>query len=664
VIPFKYRPDIDGLRAVAVLLVLFFHTDFGFSGGYVGVDVFFVISGFLITGLIVKNQQKDQFSLATFWGRRIRRIVPAAFVVVVVTLLAGAWILLPADYEQLAESTIYQQLMLANDFFYRNLNYFDGPSETKALLHTWSLAVEEQFYLAFPLLLIFLRRFSARTSAITLSILALLSFSYSQWAVASQPSAAFFLLPSRMWELLIGAILVFVPAPNPASSRKVRFCCEWMGFLGLGGIVASGILFNSSTPFPGMAALLPCVATAFVIYSNVHCLTTAGKILSNQSMIFIGLISYSLYLWHWPILALAHYHFGHTLTFTTQITALLLSFFCAWLSWRFIETPFRQGFKKTTLPRTVAITIACATLLISVSVWIDHTKGLSWRLPSHVYQLIQDNDVPKRFRCTTEQVRSGELPVLGIRPSAGEPVDFIVWGDSHAMATGTLFEILATEYQQHGRMAARSAIAPLIQTWRTSTHREAPRWNDEVLQFIQQHNVPHVFLISRWAVGIEGRPDGDLSSLISNEHTELRSRRDARQVFQQQLQQTLQELSQAGTHVWIIQQVPLQKSNPEHLVVRAALANMGIPTGVSLTTHQQRQEHANRIIHQVAATMPNVTVLDPARVCFDTNEQSILGDQQGVFYADDDHLSPHGAEILLRPLLEPVFKAFGEPNDE
>ncbi|MGY8732792.1 MAG: acyltransferase family protein, partial [Pirellulales bacterium] len=145
-LPFKYRSDIDGLRAVAVLLVLLFHTEFGFAGGYIGVDVFFVISGFLITSLIIKNQQKEQFDLAMFWSRRIKRIVPAAFVVVVVTLLAGAWILLPEDYEQLAESTIYQQLMLANNFFYQNLNYFDGPSETKALLHTWSLAVEEQFY--------------------------------------------------------------------------------------------------------------------------------------------------------------------------------------------------------------------------------------------------------------------------------------------------------------------------------------------------------------------------------------------------------------------------------------------------------------------------------------------------------------------------------------
>ena len=448
-LPFKYRSDIDGLRAVAVLLVLLFHTEFGFSGGYIGVDVFFVISGFLITSLIIKNQQKEQFDLAMFWGRRIKRIVPAAFVVVVVTLLAGAWILLPEDYEQLAESTIYQQLMLANNFFYQNLNYFDGPSETKALLHTWSLAVEEQFYLVFPLLLILLRRYSDRMAASILAAFAILSFAYSHWATNNAPSAAFFLLPSRMWELLVGALLVYAPQPKSKSQHWQ----EIASLVGIAGILAAGLLFDATTPFPGTAALVPCFATALIIYSSSHTQTKIGKLLSYKGIVFIGLISYSLYLWHWPILALLRYNTNQPLTTASQCVALGLSFLCGWLSWKYVETPFRQGFQNIKLRRTLTITAACATVLIIASVWIDHSKGLTWRLPAEVYQLIQDNEVPKRFRSNTEQVKTGDLPLLGSIDNSQQPIDFLVWGDSHAMAIGTLMEDLATEHQLHGRVS-------------------------------------------------------------------------------------------------------------------------------------------------------------------------------------------------------------------
>ena len=653
-LPFKYRSDIDGLRAVAVLLVLLFHTEFGFSGGYIGVDVFFVISGFLITSLIIKNQQKEQFDLAMFWGRRIKRIVPAAFVVVVVTLLAGAWILLPEDYEQLAESTIYQQLMLANNFFYQNLNYFDGPSETKALLHTWSLAVEEQFYLVFPLLLILLRRYSDRMAASILAAFAILSFAYSHWATNNAPSAAFFLLPSRMWELLVGALLVYAPQPKSKSQHWQ----EIASLVGIAGILAAGLLFDAKTPFPGTAALVPCFATALIIYSSAHTQTKIGKLLSYKGIVFVGLISYSLYLWHWPILALLRYNTDQPLTTTLQCVALGLSFLCGWLSWKYVETPFRQGFQNIKLRRTLTITAACATVLIIVSVWIDHSKGLTWRLPAKVYRLIQGNEVPKRFRSNTEQVKTGDLPLLGSMDTSQQPIDFLVWGDSHALAIGTLMEDLATEHQLHGRIAARSAITPLVNTWRNGTRREASLWNDEVLNYIQQHKVQNVILISRWAVGIEEGNDGDLSSLISDKQTNSKSTSDARQVFQRGLHETLQRLSSSVQRVFLIEQVPYQTLNPEHQIVRAALNEEGIPLGVTLETHQQRQLHAHKIMMQVTAKFENVFLVDPTAHCFNEHNQSVIAVSHGVLYADNDHVSPLGAEVLFRPLLEPVIIEF------
>ncbi len=651
---FKYRSDIDGLRAVAVLLVLFFHTEFGFSGGYIGVDVFFVISGFLITSLIIKNQQKEQFSLAMFWGRRIKRIVPAAFVVVIVTLLAGAWILLPEDYEQLAESTIYQQLMLANHFFYQNLNYFDGPSETKALLHTWSLAVEEQFYLVFPLLLIFLRRYSNRMAASILATLAISSFAYSHWATNNAPSAAFFLLPSRMWELLVGALLVYAPQPKSKSQQWQ----ELASLVGITGILAAGLLFDATTSFPGAAALVPCVATALIIYSSVHTQTTISRLLSHKGFVFIGLISYSLYLWHWPILALIRYKTDQPLTTTSQFAALGLSLLCGWLSWKYIETPFRRGFQNIKLRRTLTITTTCAAVLIIASNWINRSKGLAWRLPTEVYQLIQDNEVPRRFRSNTEQIRAGDLPLLGSVDNSQHPIDFLVWGDSHAMAIGILMEDLAIEYQLHGRIAARSAIPPIVNTWRAATRDAAPIWNDEVLKYIKQHKIKNLILVSRWAVGIEGEYDGDLAKLISDQQTTSKARSDARQVFKRRLHETLQELSSSVQRVFLVEQVPYQTLNPEHEIVRAALNDEGNPLGVTRETHQQRQLHAHKIMVQVTAKFENVYLLDPAAYCFNEHNQSTIAVSRGVLYADNDHVSPLGAEVLFRPLLEPVIIEF------
>ena len=263
-IQFRYRSDVDGLRAVAIFLVILFHTHLGFPGGYVGVDVFFVISGFLITGLIIKKQQEHRFSLIEFWERRIRRIIPAATVMVAATLAAGSFLLLPNDLAELTESAIWQQLMLSNVFFWKFTSYFGGPAETKALLHTWSLAVEEQFYLGFPILLIFLKRFSKRVSIVILLTLFFASLGLSEWGVRYHPIAAFFLLPTRMWEFLLGALLVFLPV----SSRQNIFwlnCWAWIGFL---GILFSASVFEPTNQFPGLKALLPCVATALVIYAN------------------------------------------------------------------------------------------------------------------------------------------------------------------------------------------------------------------------------------------------------------------------------------------------------------------------------------------------------------------------------------------------------------
>ncbi len=653
-IEFKYRPDVDGLRAVAVCLVLLFHAGLGFPGGYVGVDVFLVISGFLITGLIVKEQAANTFSLAEFWARRIKRIIPAATLVGVVCLAVGACILLPGDLVALSKSLVAQQLMLSNLYFWNSTGYFDGASETMPLLHMWSLAVEEQFYLFFPFLLIALRRCPQR---ITLSILLAIgvgSFVLSEWYVQNYPSAAFFLLPMRAWELLLGSILVYFAEPRWMRTWS-RELTAWSG---LALIIAASVCFGSETRFPGLSAMLPCLGTFLIIYANSSQPTSLGKLLSNNAMVFIGLISYSLYLWHWPILAFLRYWVGIELPLGYRLGALVASFLVALASWRFVETPFRKGFARVGIAKLAVGAVCVAFFVVGVSSWVKASKGLPGRLPEHVRRIAAPLTELTRYQANLPQLKRAELPLLGMPREQEQSPDFLVWGDSHAMAAASCFHTLAQEHQLSGVMAAREGLLPVLGIWRPDSKLDGPPavvWNDEVLAYIRQQRVKNVILVGRWAVNIEGRPNGKNDSLIAEHDAQSTNKLVARAALDAGLERTLRELHALGVKVWIMEQVPLQTFSPQRAIVRSVFLGSELPQGVSLETHDQRQHHVHDIITRQAANGYGAQVIDPRTTCFDAQGRSLLGNRNGTFYRDDDHLSDLGANVLLRPILTPVF---------
>jgi peptidoglycan/LPS O-acetylase OafA/YrhL len=253
----EYRPDIDGLRAVAVIAVLLFHAELHCPGGFVGVDMFFVISGFLISSLILKELDDGSFSLVNFWERRIRRILPAVTVVVLGTLVAGWFLYLPADFASLGKSVVAQAALVSNIFFYQQAGYFEAGADTTPLLHTWSLAVEEQFYLIFPLFLVFLSRFRRRSRLAAIVVVAAASFASSVLGTYAYPRAAFYLLPTRAWELLLGALLAMTRGRVSVNSW-IRETSAWMG---LGLVACSVVYYDGSTRFPGLAAAAPCLGT-------------------------------------------------------------------------------------------------------------------------------------------------------------------------------------------------------------------------------------------------------------------------------------------------------------------------------------------------------------------------------------------------------------------
>jgi peptidoglycan/LPS O-acetylase OafA/YrhL len=431
--PMKYRADVDGLRAVAVLAVIAFHLgSYRFRGGFVGVDVFFVISGFLICSLLYGDLEAGKFSLARFYERRIRRILPALLLVLAVTTIAAAFILMPPRFEDYAESLAAAALSFSNFFFWQTAGYFDAPAETKPLLHTWSLAVEEQFYLAFPLLLAALYRFKRPVIIASLAAIALVSLALSAYGAFADPSGAFYLPFRRAWELLLGALLALGAAPLLRGAWA-----HTVGIAGIALIAASVLLYDEALPFPGLTALAPCLGAACIIAAGRAGEGVVAKALTLPPVVLIGLMSYSLYLWHWPIIVLFREEtLQASLTHIQQAEILALCFGLSLLSWFFVERPVRRApaSRRVVFGAAAAGTLAIAASALAVIV----TNGLPQRMPQEVARLaaFTEYDGHERYRtgaCFLDSHHSGSRfdAARCLRRGHGARSILLV-GDSHA----------------------------------------------------------------------------------------------------------------------------------------------------------------------------------------------------------------------------------------
>jgi len=460
-----YRADIDGLRAISVVAVILFHMRAGCQGGYVGVDVFFVISGYLITGLILKD---EPFSLVRFWERRIKRIVPAATLTVAATLAAA--IACSNCATETADAAIAQQAMLSNVFFWIHTEYFEN-SAGNPLLHAWSLAVEEQFYLLLPLTLLPLRRFRW----VVLPGLLLSSFALCEWMSREYPSANFYLLPSRAWELLIGSVLSMIPC------RRAR---PALAYVGLAMILWSMASFNRFTRFPSVWALAPCVGAALVIYGR-------ARLLALRPLPEIGLISYSLYLWHWPVMVL--------LDGAPAYVLLPLIFVLGYLSWRWVETPLRRG--DWPAKRVFAAAAAAASLTLVVAAAQVATLPGKMYQAAHAYagQSSGANATDSEYRLPDGFVWLDSMSASG-KPAA-ERIDLIIWGDSHAESVARTCRDLALRRGLTGVLATQPGFAPLVDCWCADPKIDGPnaqrRWGETVRKFIAERRIKQIILIAR-----------------------------------------------------------------------------------------------------------------------------------------------------------------------
>lgn len=337
----KYRREIDGLRALAVLPVILFHAGFDtFRGGFVGVDVFFVISGYLITSIIIYEKRAGIFSLKKFYERRARRILPVLYLMIAVCI-AIAWVwLLPNDMLDFSKSIASVSVFGSNIYFWKNSNYFDGAAEFKPLLHTWSLAVEEQYYLLFPIFLVITWKFGKKWVISLLFLVSVISLAMAHWLSFNQPITAFYLLPTRGWELLVGVFAAFFLVEKsdliiPNSVKNI------LSIIGLVFILYAVFFYDKSIPFPSLYTLVPTFGTALIILCASP-INYVGKVLSNKVLVGLGLISYSAYLWHQPLFAFARHRSFADINLISSLFLSVASFVIAYFSWRFVEQPFRR----------------------------------------------------------------------------------------------------------------------------------------------------------------------------------------------------------------------------------------------------------------------------------------------------------------------------------
>lgn len=620
---------------MAILPVLCFHAGFGFPGGYVGVDVFFVISGFLITHVIQNEINRGTFSLVTFWERRVRRLFPALALVVAATIVAGYFLLLPADFRELGQSVVAQALLSANIFFWRESGYFAGPSELKPLLHLWSLAVEEQFYLLLPPFLMI--RWQPRFRLAALFAMLVASFAWSTYSSTEYPSASFFLLPSRACELLIGVLLAQLQDRIRLSHRVAEF----LGFFGLALIAAACFGYSSTTTFPGFAAIPPCIGAAAIIASGGRTpATLVQRLLSTSPFVMLGLLSYPLYLWHWPLFAYANYLKFEPLSTTTRLALVAASIAGAGFSYAVVEQPVRR---RQVLPsrRSIFATVAVGTTaLFAAGMFIDRQGGMRDRFPEVVWRAADarnDKNPQRKLRhdLPLSTLRGG-LPRLG-DPEDQRPPVLAVIGDSHADALMPVLDALCREWHVPAVAVSRSATVPLFCDGSEPNAQKREFQNVVRQQLEKAESLRHVLLVARW------------------------SHHSSRVMNRENLRRTVDALVERGKTVWLFRQVPEQTTSLPRALALSLKWNRDLaPATRTLDEYIRERSGQDSLLPEMSGT--RVFVLDPLGVFYPDGGNCRVMDDGRPFYIDDDHLSVFGA-MQLKPALLPLFESITAGSD-
>jgi peptidoglycan/LPS O-acetylase OafA/YrhL len=638
----SYRLDIDGLRGLAVLAVVVYHYGIEpFSGGFVGVDVFFVISGYLITRIVRKEVEQHTFTFRAFFFRRARRILPALTLVVGTTLAFSWFVLLPGDYRDLAWQATSAQLGFSNIYFWRNTGYFDQSSDLLPLLHTWSLGVEEQFYLFWPAVLLALCTvpvLGRPRPGIFVVILMALGFGVALYGMMVSVQASFYLLPARAWEMLVGAAIAFAPS---MGSRRAS---EIASVSGLAAIGIAIFMFTNATPFPGLAAVLPCAGAALVIWPKES--NSVSKVLSLKALVGIGLVSYSLYLWHWPVLVLfRHFANGEMPNAQEGLVLIGISFALAYFSWRFVERPFRRNsqfhWKRAKRPALVI-----SALLLS-AIGIAATDGAGARVA--VNSNIGDRDRMWAWPCASRgpSALDEDGCYFGLDWHEAR-TRALVWGDSHAQALAPVLEATLGDdaaFFLHGGCAAIishifTAVHPIV----PSTYDKCPDGHERVVDYLGQNgDINLVVLAGIWSA----YP----SRIRSARPIDFDNDADR---FSAALRAVIEAIHSPGRRIVLVGDIPRFSYDP----VSCFVSSIGLlrrecayrPNAVERYRYESMDGSVNGIMSALAREYPDVFYVPAGENLCDTGTHCLTMVNGEFIYRDTDHLRRDLTQVTLNEL--------------
>lgn len=639
-----YRGDIDGLRALAIALVVLFHAKLGvLSGGFVGVDVFFVISGYLIASIIASDVANGKFSIAQFYARRARRILPALFLVVgVSTVVALHLLVLPQDLEMFARSARASVLFYSNFFFSRSGDYFKPALETQPLLHTWSLGVEEQFYFVAPLLLAPLMRAARVRGWVLFAAVFVIFVLLSQYGVLRGGSKAFYWPHTRAFELMIGIALASPLLKPPRGSAA--------GFASVAGmimIILAAVTFNESTAFPGIAALLPTVGTALLIWSGGSASTHLGRALSTPVAVFFGKISYPLYLWHWPIFVFAGLLPTPLVSPTDRIALIFLAIACATLTYFLLELPIRRGVHTDEAQRPFIFKAAATAAVICLVpqqflIWSD---GWSDRFGQEVARFT--HETPTRLTTpglclTSDNLWSAATSECLIGDAEASAATFVVWGDSHGRMIAPEISRIARSKGLKGYFIAHGGCEPLIMPKSAQLPVKCRNATKRLFRYLSDKKIRRVILVGRWAA-------------YHARSTNTKATNDLVRLgvpFSQALPATVDRLISGDRQLTLVGPVPEPLFNVPLTMTRALIQGQSTSVSISRAAFDRRNDEILKVI-AVAGKLDRVGLIYPhLAIC---NDQRCLASEGGhALYVDDNHLSPLGA-AKLRGLFSTIF---------
>lgn len=648
-----------------MLSVILFHARIEpFSGGFVGVDIFFVISGFLITSIIVQEREEESFSFARFYERRARRILPALlFMLLGVSALAYA-VLLPTELVAFGQSALATALFSVNFYFWQSTGYFAPDADHNALLHMWSLSVEEQFYLLYPILLVLLLGMGGRKAALWGLVTALaISFAVSEWLVASSPKIVFYMLPTRAWELMLGAVLALGMFGRPG--RGMSIVCAAAG----AGMIAWSVLtYSPGMEFPGSSALLPCVGTALLIHANSVGGSLATRILSAGPVVFIGQISYSLYLWHWPLLVLPRVYLARALADAETAALVGLALALSVFSWKYIEQPLRRRNQTAPAGRVLAVGLGASASFAGLAAFFVISAGAPWRYSEEVV-------LADRAQRYDPLPASCVVPDSQVNQCAGRTFDILVWGDSHAGHYFPAVEALARSSGLTVQLQAINGCPPLlgvepvtIRPNNASAHPTRPKIKNEcatanadVLRIIATEPGPRlVVLAGAWDFLSEGVDigSGDRHFLKQTGQAEFDGAR-TRSLMRASLRKTVTALRALGVEVLLLGQVPDNRIAPSRCMADAYRSSASpAACGRAATAAFQRSAWSRALMASLAEE-DGVHFFDPTPIiCRSQRCATELGGHP--LYRDKDHITAQGAIMLGRQFPRAPFRAAGE----